>query len=67
MGDMYEKLIEVRMDDIDLNGHLHSSRYLEYANHAMAAYFEESDFPVSRMYQDGFGGVEVLGGDRVPS
>ena len=57
MGDMYEKLIEVRIDDIDLNGHLHNSRYLEYANHAMASYFEESDFPVSRMYQAGLGPV----------
>ena len=41
MGDMYEKLIEVRIDDIDLNGHLHNVRYLEYANHARASYFEE--------------------------
>jgi acyl-CoA thioester hydrolase len=55
MDGTYEKLIEVRLDDIDLNGHLHNSRYLEYANHARASYFEESDFPVSRMYQDGFG------------
>ncbi|HEY7276490.1 MAG TPA: thioesterase family protein [Trebonia sp.] len=57
MGDMYEKLIEVRIDDIDLNGHLHNARYLEYANHARASYFEESDFPVSRMYQAGLGPV----------
>jgi acyl-CoA thioester hydrolase len=55
--DIYEKLIEVRMDDIDLNGHLHNSRYLEYASHARASYFEESDFPVSRMYQAGMGPV----------
>ena len=57
MDSTYEKLIEVRLDDIDLNGHLHNSRYLEYANHARASYFEESDFPVSRMYKDGFGPV----------
>jgi acyl-CoA thioester hydrolase len=57
MGGMYEKLIEVRIDDIDLNGHLHNTRYLEYANHARASYFEESDFPVSRIYQAGLGPV----------
>jgi acyl-CoA thioester hydrolase len=55
MDGTYEKLIEVRIDDIDLNGHLHNSRYLEYANHARASYFEESDFPASRIYQAGLG------------
>jgi acyl-CoA thioester hydrolase len=32
MSDVFRKSFEVRWDDVDLNGHLRSTRYLEYAS-----------------------------------
>jgi acyl-CoA thioesterase FadM len=29
----YEKPFEIRVDEIDINGHLHHTKYLEYCSH----------------------------------
>jgi acyl-CoA thioester hydrolase len=44
----YVKKLEVRWDDVDVNGHLRNTRYLEYANHARISYFQESGWDARR-------------------
>jgi acyl-CoA thioester hydrolase len=41
MGERYEKTFEVRATDLDVNRHLTSSAYLEYAIHARMSSFAE--------------------------
>lgn len=59
MADVIEKTFEVRWDDVDFNGHLRNARYLEYANYARIAHFQDAGFSVSRMYQMGFSVVAL--------
>lgn len=54
MPEAYVKKLEVRWDDVDVNGHLRNTRYLEYANHARIAYFQQSGWDARR-----FLGAEV--------
>jgi acyl-CoA thioesterase FadM len=49
--DIHEKIIGVRMGDIDFNGHPHNNRYLEYARHARASCSGELNFPAGHVYQ----------------
>jgi acyl-CoA thioester hydrolase len=53
----FEKVFEVRWGDVDLNGHLRNTSYVEYANHARVAFFQEAGFPVSRMVRAGIGPI----------
>jgi acyl-CoA thioester hydrolase len=48
MAETYVKKLEVRWDDVDVNGHLRNTRYLEYANHARISYFQESGWDARR-------------------
>ena len=48
MAQTYVKKLEVRWDDVDVNGHLRNTRYLEYANHARISYFQESGWDARR-------------------
>ena len=57
MPDVFEKVFEVRWDDIDFNGHLRNTRYAEYANYTWLVYFQERDFPLNRMIDAGIGPV----------
>ena len=49
--------MRVRWSDMDPNGHVRHSAYLDYAAHIRICYFEESDYPVSRLDQERIGPV----------
>jgi acyl-CoA thioester hydrolase len=57
VSEAFEKVFEVRWGDVDFNGHLRNASYVEYANHARVAFFQEVGFPVSRMVRAGMGPV----------
>src|SRR2546423_12555916 len=59
MPEVIEKTFEVRWDDINSNGHLRSTRYLEYASYALITYLQDAGFPVSRMHQMGLSIVRL--------
>ena len=62
MSDIIEKTFEVRWDDVNPNGHVRNTRYLEYASYARISYLQDASFPLSRMRQMGLGMV-VLADD----
>jgi hypothetical protein len=55
MSDVIEKTFEVSWGDVNCDGHLRTTRYLEYASYARISYFHSTGFPVSRMDQLGLG------------
>jgi acyl-CoA thioester hydrolase len=57
VSDAFEKVFEIRWGDVDFNGHLRNTSYVEYANHARVAFFQEVGFPVSRMVRAGMGPI----------
>lgn len=54
----FETLLQVRPDDIDMNQHVHSSRYMDYV---LAARFDQMNrcykMPMSEFMQHGYGWV----------
>ncbi|MFH8625985.1 acyl-CoA thioesterase [Streptomyces vietnamensis] len=51
---VFTKSFEVRWDDVDLNGHLRNTRYLEYASTARLALLRESGWSPRDVHQAGF-------------
>ena len=62
MSDIIEKTFEVSRDDVNPNGHVRNTRYLEYASYARISYVQDAGFPPSRMCQMSLGMV-VLADD----
>ncbi|MEV6841581.1 thioesterase family protein [Streptomyces sp. NPDC051133] len=63
MPKIFRKSFEVRWDDVDLNGHLRSTRYLEYANTARLDFLKEAGLNVLALQRSGF--AAVLLGEEV--
>ncbi|QIZ00987.1 acyl-CoA thioesterase [Streptomyces sp. S1D4-11] len=57
MSKIFKKSFEVRWDDVDLNGHLRSTRYSEYASTARLSFLTESGWDVRALQKEGFGAV----------
>jgi acyl-CoA thioester hydrolase len=57
------KLFEVRWDDVDVNGHTHSTKYLEYATHMRFAYMQGAGWDMQKMVESGI--AVVLLGEEV--
>ena len=57
MSDIYEKHFEAGWRDIDANGHMANSAYLEYAVNTRVAYFASCGFAPTEFQRQGFGPV----------
>jgi acyl-CoA thioester hydrolase len=53
MSDDFRKSFEVRWDDVDLNGHLRSTRYLEYASTARHGFLTKAGWGVPALMKSG--------------
>lgn len=57
-GSKFRSTLKVRPDDIDMNGHVHSSRYIDYV---LAARYEQMDkdyrMPMEEFIRNGWGWV----------
>jgi len=63
MSKVFTKTFEVRWDDVDLNGHLRNTRYLEYAATARLGLLVESGWSPRAVQKAGFAPVTL--GDEV--
>ncbi|MFJ5722300.1 acyl-CoA thioesterase [Streptomyces sp. NPDC093149] len=54
MSKDFKKSFEVRWDDVDLNGHLRNTRYLEYTSTARLSYLAEAGWDVRALQKEGF-------------
>ncbi|TJZ98933.1 acyl-CoA thioesterase [Actinacidiphila oryziradicis] len=54
MSKIFRKSFEVRWDDVDLNGHLRSTRYLEYASTARLSFLTEAGWDIRALHKGGF-------------
>lgn len=54
MSKVFKKSFEVRWDDVDLNGHLRNTRYLEYASTARLSRLAEAGWGVRALQKEGF-------------
>ncbi|WP_051812818.1 acyl-CoA thioesterase [Streptomyces sp. NRRL S-340] len=63
MYEAFRKSFEVRWDDVDFNGHLRSTRYLEYASTARLGFLVASGWDVRALQKEGF--AAVLLGEEV--
>ncbi|MET7694917.1 thioesterase family protein [Streptomyces sp. NPDC005483] len=59
MPDELTKSFEVRWDDLDLNGHLRNTRYLEYASTARLAFLVASGWTPRDLLKAGIGAVAL--------
>ncbi|NLU73395.1 thioesterase [Streptomyces sp. HNM0575] len=57
MSNKFSKSFEVRWDDVDFNGHLRSTRYLEYAGTARLGLLMEAGWDVRALRREGFAPV----------
>jgi acyl-CoA thioester hydrolase len=57
MTQIFEKHFEVGWRDVDLNGHLANTAYLEYAVDTRVAFFDSCGFPPENFLTLGFGPV----------
>jgi acyl-CoA thioester hydrolase len=57
MPEEFEKVFEIRWDDVDSNLHLRNTRYIEYASYARLCYLEEAGYPIRRLLETGVGAV----------
>ena len=55
----YEKPFEIRVDEIDINGHLHHTKYLEYCSHTRYCQLVERGWTLDRMAAHGIGAVTL--------
>lgn len=62
MSNIFRKYFEVRWDDVDLNGHLRSTRYLEYATTARLGFLMDAGWDVHALQKKGVAAV-LLGED----
>ncbi|CCK24634.1 hypothetical protein BN159_0255 [Streptomyces davaonensis JCM 4913] len=53
------KSFEVRWDDVDLNGHLRNTRYLEYASTARLGFLVESGWKPKDLLKAGYAAVSL--------
>jgi acyl-CoA thioesterase FadM len=58
-GDSYRKSFEIRLDEIDFNGHLHNTKYLEYCSHTRYCQLVEQGWDLRRMGEHGIGAVSL--------
>ncbi|WLW58141.1 acyl-CoA thioesterase [Streptomyces sp. YU58] len=63
MSKVFKKYIEVRWDDVDVNGHVRNTRYLEYAATARLGFLMESGWSPRAVHEAGFAPVTL--GDEV--
>ncbi|MFI6488874.1 acyl-CoA thioesterase [Streptomyces sp. NPDC050564] len=63
MSKVFKKCFEVRWDDVDLNGHLRNTRYLEYAATARLGFLIEWGWSPRAVHKAGFAAVTL--GDEV--
>ncbi|WP_338704173.1 acyl-CoA thioesterase (plasmid) [Streptomyces sp. Q6] len=59
MSKAFTKTFEVRWDDVDANGHLRNTRYLEYAASARLAILMEADWSPQALRQAGLAPVTL--------
>jgi acyl-CoA thioester hydrolase len=57
MSDVFRKSFEVRWDDVDLNGHLRSTRYLEYASTTRHGYLTTAGWGAPALMKSGITAV----------
>lgn len=55
----YEKPFEIRVDEIDINGHLHHTKYLEYCSHTRYCQLVEMGWTLDRMVAHGIDAVTL--------
>ena len=53
----YRKSFEIRLDEIDFNGHLHNTKYLEYCSYTRYCQLVEQGWDLRRMGEHGIGAV----------
>jgi hypothetical protein len=58
-GDSYRKPFEIRLDEIDFNGHLHNTKYLEYCSYTRYCQLVEQGWDLRRMGEHGIGAVSL--------
>ncbi len=54
---MYEKMLTVGWSDVDMNGHMANTAFLQKSVDVRVAFFDESGFPVSEFQRQRFGPV----------
>jgi acyl-CoA thioester hydrolase len=54
---IFEKQFEAGWRDVDMNGHVANTAYLEYAVDVRVAFFDSSGFPPQNFLKEGFGPV----------
>lgn len=54
---MYIKSFEIRWNDLDANGHLGNSSYVEYMSHTRMSFFTEQDFGIEFMNSHDLGPI----------
>jgi acyl-CoA thioester hydrolase len=57
MSNVFQKSFEVRWDDVDLNGHLRSTRYLEYASTTRHSYLMTAGWGAPALLKSGITAV----------
>jgi acyl-CoA thioester hydrolase len=55
----YERTFHVRLDEIDFNGHLYSTKYLEYASHTRYCHLAETGWDLRTMKANDIGAVAL--------
>ncbi len=55
MPSTYKRSFEIRWADLDPNGHMRHSAYLDYAAQLRIAYFGEFGYPLDRMVSENLG------------
>jgi acyl-CoA thioester hydrolase len=55
----YRKSFEIRLDEIDFNGHLHNTKYLEYCSYTRYCHLVEQGWDLRRMGEHGIGAVSL--------
>lgn len=56
---MYLKCYEIRWNDLDANGHLGNSSYIEYMSHTRMSFFTENGFDLSFMNSYNLGPIVI--------
>lgn len=54
---MYKKNFEIRWSDVDANGHLANSAYINFMSHTRVAFLTDNGFSMKQMIQHGIGPV----------
>lgn len=54
---MYIKEFEIRWSDVDANGHLANSAYINFMSHTRVGFFEDKELPLEMLYNIGIGPI----------